>query len=241
MNNLLLTEAGNIQLDENDKIKFGINLPTVQKFVWELTQTESPYLDSLGGTSLTGTSPGGYSDGNPSKLGTCVYMDGTTNLAGPTIAGNNLTINVWFKQTSVTGNRTNRILGAGQVTTNRLELSPMGANLYYSIVNTATSSVSGTLTSCLTANSWNMLTIMLEYRDLTVNNAIFYTNGAYVSAASFPTNKNGFNFINFKVGSDHNGDNKFIGYVSQVLVYDRVLTEEEIGTIYNLGNGQAYP
>ena len=88
-------------------------------------------------------------------------------------------------------------------------------------------------------DTWQHLAISWSYSDISANKELkLYYNGSLVktinstSSPSVPEDLN-FIFTKYKLGLNRNSDKKYEGYITSSLLYDNVLSNDDISYIYN--------
>jgi hypothetical protein len=135
-----------------------------------------------------------------------------------------VTTSIWFNSTTADTNY-RRLISRDSFPTQNWYIEYNGA--VASVGNVFSySGTTSTGQTPITSNVWYNLTMTAD-----ASNVRLYKNGTLVSSASattFLANTSGIG-----IGSDANGGSPFLGNISQVMVYNRVLTADEVTTNFN--------
>ena len=178
-----------------------------------------------------GTNWRGYeNDGFPVNSTHSLAFDATDDYADISNASSLLnsttsyTISFWYKTTATSD--AGRMVAGGTASSNRINVSIGGTSLFFSINGT---SISATQPS---VNAWHHV---IAQRDGT--NGAIYVNGnttAFASTTSFPSGSTSTQASNLSVGRIPFGSaGYFNGFIDEVALFTRPLTESERTAIYN--------
>ena len=174
----------------------------------------------------------GYaSDGFPVSSTHSLAFDGTndyvdiSNASGLLNSTTAFTISFWYKTTA--SSDAGRMVASGTSGNNRINVSIGGTSLYLSINGT---SINATQPS---VNTWNHV---VAQRDGT--NGAIYVNGnttAFKTGTSFPSTSTSDQAENLSIGRIPFGTSPghFNGFIEEVAIFTRPLTEAERTSIYN--------
>lgn len=93
----------------------------------------------------------------------------------------------------------------------------------------------------ITLNNW--FHFVVTYNNLDPNNdPIFYLNGTPIRANLFQRGSGTpvSNLYKYHIGNSGTKDRSFNGYIDQCAMWRRIITSDEVATLYNSGNGLAY-
>ena len=188
--------------------------------------TSSDTIEVSDGTSWLAYSSDGFTVSSTHSLafdGTDDYVD-ISNASGLLNSKTAFTISFWYKTTA--SSSAGRMVASGTASSNRINVSIGGTNLFLSINGT---SISATQPS---VNSWNHV---VAQRDGT--NGAIYVNGnttAFASTTSFPSTSTSNQAENLSIGRIPFGTpGYFDGFIEEVAIFTRPLTEAERTSIYN--------
>lgn len=178
-----------------------------------------------------GTNWRGYeSDGFPVNSTHSLAFDGTddyadiSNASGLLNSTTAFTISFWYKTTAASD--AGRMVAGGTASSNRINVSIGGTSLFLSINGTSISATQPTV------NSWNHV---VAQRDGT--NGAIYVNGnttAFASTTGFPSGSTSNQADNLSIGRiPFGGPGNFDGFIEEVALFTRPLTEAERTSIYN--------
>lgn len=215
-----------------NNVKAETTLTNDIKAYWKLDESSgSTAYDSVG--SANGTIYGAtYTTSG--KINGAYSFDGSDDYisASPSITSYPITISAWVKQSANTSNKSP--LSFKQSDIQRLMFGTNGTGMAYNVRDT-TKEVEIGATNI--SGNWTFLTGVSSAN----NNHKFYINGELVASSNttiaFP------NWTEFRIGDfNHNSTNfHFNGYISDVSIWERALTTDEITELYNSGAGLQYP
>ena len=179
-----------------------------------------------------GASWRGYaSEGFPVSSTHSLAFDGTddyvdiSNASGLLNSKTAFTISFWYKTTA--SSDAGRMVASGTASSNRINISISGTLLYFSGGNAY--SINATQPS---VNTWNHV---IAQRDGT--NGAIYINGsttAFASGSGFPSTSTSNQAENLSIGRIPFGTpGYFDGFIEEVAIFTRPLTEAERTSIYN--------
>lgn len=200
---------------------------------WEFDETSGTDAVPAVGT-LHGTAQGGVTVNQTGKIGKCWVLDNTNGyieFADNAINDltNNFTISIWFKAANYSTNRYIFTKGAGMYAARVNSTGPQ----FRWMTTGLTPSAANAATFTPVADQWTLL--CLTY----VNGvgAKVYWNGVYKETLAMSGTITTDNF-SLKIGR-YTGTEVFNGSIDQFIIWgSRVLTDSDITTLYNSGNGR---
>jgi hypothetical protein len=203
---------------------------------WNLDETSGTRYDSSGnGRNLTQTF--GTVSSTTGKIKNCAYFNGingggsTNSKLGSTSFGvnpnSNFSMSVWIKPRSFSSYQ--HIIGAPFQ--NGFYIGANNSNLTFNLYNGTVYGVSAPSTAL---NTWHHYVFIREGSTLKLYADNVYIGSASITGQSFP------GASVFSVGGGEYNEYYFNGDIDALGLWTRVLTESEIGTLYNNGNGKQY-
>lgn len=192
-------------------------------------------VDSMGNGDLTvdeGT-PAFSADTHLSGVGSAEY-DGASNHNWPhaTLTDNRtFSISCWFKMDNITDSG-KTILGEWGSGTNNFALQQVADKVRLGIYRTTASPSYATSAVVLTANTWHHCVIRMEGSQLGSISVDNETPVDVSTAGQWRTPG-----ATWQIGNETAGANDFKGHVQELALIDRVISDTEIGNIYNGGDG----
>lgn len=255
-----------IMLDPTNKIYFEpFVLSTGLKSVWEFDETSgSTLVDQLGVQNLTKQS--NVTVNNDGKIGKCIYFPGATNSATNIFNNANYsnlaayTVNLWVKDARLgSGTGGAYYMAAGQQTGFKIFADYNGPYIRAAGQNYLGQNWAATISGAsmpTNPNVWFMVSVTMN----TVTGlAKIYKNGAIVQTDTInlyagPPLTNNWTISSFTLGTYYDGITydtcipesdpcktlHMQGYLDQLGIWTRELSDEEIYYLYNAGNGRAY-
>lgn len=170
---------------------------------------------SFNSTSLSMSLTGGY---------IAIPIGNVTNVTTTSA----VTASVWFNPTAVDTNY-RRIISRDSFPTQNWYIEFNGGSVGNVFAYSGTASTGNTP---IAANVWYNLTLTA-----TASSVSLYKNGSLVSFNGAATSFLG-NTAAIGIGSDGNGGSPFLGNISQVMIYDRALSADEVTTNFNAMRGR---
>lgn len=211
--------------------------------------TVSDLINNNIGTFINIASPSNSTSGwNPGRLGPSIVLDGIDDYINvpknPSINITSGTISIWMKNYTSTTN------DDGQMPIMRCE-SFSWARLIYGIVHryygwivyigTSANVIAALSYGQLSINQWHNLVFTFQYTpDTTSTELRLYNNGVFVGTAT-GISQVGSGILGYGtsyerdlgIGGKYNGGNHFNGEIDEVRIWNRVLTDAEISTLYS--------
>lgn len=216
------------------KIKTPPGFPIANLFAfWNLNESSGTRYDSSGnGRNLTQTF--GTVSSTTGKIGNCAYFNGlngggsTNSKLGSTSFGvnpnSNFSMSVWMKPRSFSNAQ--HIIGAPFQ--NGFYIGANNSNLTFNLYNGTVYGVSAPSTAL---NTWHHYVFIREGSTLKLYADNTYIGSASVTGQSFP------GASVFSVGGGEHNEYYFNGDIDALGLWTRALTESEITSLYNGGNG----
>lgn len=213
---------------------------------WKADESSGNMADSVGSNTLTnnGTATfatGKINNGVDLESGSTQYMSITDAAqTGLDLTGTNFSFNFWAKPESQPSAGTQRALiakfqpaaGERQYQTYYYE---DGGVFYLGIQITTTS---GGVAQTLSNATWYMITYVF---DDTANSCEVFVNGSSIGTISGLTSAVTDSGQEFRLGYSNGGAGLWDGMFDEIGVWNRKLTGAEVTSLYNGGNGLAYP
>jgi hypothetical protein len=245
----------------NFKTSYDVGKNLVAYFKCDEVSGSTTIVDSINGVIATGTTANTVTNG---KINNGITFTGSTNSRFNTPVGEYAfegnqpySISMWVKQNSFYDGITPVVERQLYCNFNYVggktfgyDCFLTGDNVIYCrmyFANGGYQSSVQTFTSAPVMQSTNWYLVVVTYDGtVSVDSIKLYINAAQpsVSHAGTPTggtasNNNILNIGNYRIGST--ALRNFIGKLDEIGIWDRVLTQDDIDTIYNGGNGLQYP
>ena len=253
------------RLEETDtrKIYYG-GLPSSElsttglKAYWKMNEASgtlvnsSPSADTLG-TSANSSSTANLTYAQTGKIGNAISFNGTLS-SSKVVIGSSLSqfnfmhnttalwsFNCWYKKTAIDTNFRTILAnhwGGAQAGVRLAFNGSLGVQFVFQ--NTSGNYfLLDTTTGFLPNNTnYNMLTVTYD-QSLASNNLKVYSNGSLDHSVSkngtTPSDSN--SSISMGIGDDQGGDGNMYGLLDELSIWNRILTQSEITSLYNSGNG----
>jgi len=229
------------------KVKLEIINPTTPYGHWHLNELSGTTVEDSSGNDRDGTTNNMEdSDWVTGKLNNCLYFDGVDEYVSfEDIAGfertDSFSFNFWFKTS-----------GSINIMDLISRIQTIGNERGYSILMETTGQISVLLQSSsgtsnyikvITDDSFNdnqWYNISISYNGSSdASGIVIYVNTIQVSTTTISNNLTGtiVNAIPFQFSSRNSSTNFYNGYLDEVIIYEKVLSEEEIIWRYNEGIG----
>lgn len=203
---------------------------------WNLDETSGTRYDSSGnGRNLTQTF--GTVSSTTGKIKNCAYFNGingggsTNSKLGSTSFGvnpnSNFSMSVWIKPRSF--NSLQHIIGAPFQ--NGFYIGADDTDLTFNLYN---GTVFGVTAPTVSSNTWHHYVFIREGDTLKL-----YADNTYIGSTDITEESFDGNPV-FSVGGGEFNEYYFNGDIDALGLWTRVLTESEIGNLYNNGNGKQY-
>jgi hypothetical protein len=225
---------------QNGKLKIKVPIPAVFPIdglfaFWNLNESSGTRYDSSGnGRNLTETY--GTVSSTTGKIANCAYFNGTSgggstnSKLGSTSFGvnpnSNFSMSVWMKPRSFSGYQ--HIIGAPFQNGFYIGGNGNGSNLTFNLYNGSVYGVSAPSTAF---DTWHHYVFIREGNTLKLYADNIYIGSASVSGQSFDGDPV------FSVGGGEYDEYYFNGDIDALGLWTRALTESEIASLYNGGNG----
>jgi hypothetical protein len=191
------------------------------------------------------------------KVGTYSYSYNGTTSSSKTLLGSStsqfnflhadqatISVNIWYKKTSVDTNFRTIIASTAAGAQNGFRMAFSGTNSLrveiYNNGNNLVNSPHSSSSAIIPSNTdWHMLTVTVD-RTLSSDNLIVYIDGSSVYTADKTSNSGTSSNAQYAmaIGDDQGGDGNMYGNFDELSIWNKVLTSDEITTLYNSGSGQ---
>ena len=248
------------ETDTRKMYNFKHNGTSELKAYYNMEQTSGNLINQ----QTTGDGLGSNADGintnvtqnSTGKVGTYSYSYNGTTSSSKTLLGSStsqfnflhadqatVSVNIWYKKTSVDTNFRTIIASTAAGAQNGFRMAFSGTNSLrveiYNNGNNLVNSPHSSSSAIIPSNTdWHMLTVTVD-RTLSSDNLIVYIDGSSVYTADKTSNSGTSSNAQFAmaIGDDQGGDGNMNGNFDELSIWNKVLTSDEITTLYNSGSG----
>ena len=203
---------------------------------YKLDESSGNALDAEGSNDLTVT--GATQNDSEAIINTSYSFDGvndflvdTTASGLPTTVGS---ISAWVRHDGSISQSEDSIIEMGNGGTTRILLRTKDADNIALFIDGTEAAIKENV---ITSNTWFHVVVTWD----TVNDLfVMYIDGSDVSATTLATG-NPATVDEINIGSDHSDNQLWGGKLDEIGIWTKILTSSEVTSLYNSGNGLAYP
>jgi hypothetical protein len=210
-------------------------------YMFDNSVTDMLIDNSGNGYNLTNS--GAYFDSTNKIIGTgSVLLDSTNQMYTSSIYNftgiNDFSISFWLQRTALNSSGSDTILRGYNGATSYITIRRSGTNNYWEldIQGSGLINTNGALNDFIVDNAWNHYVITADQNSTNNTRITIHKNGTQVFTQTsilfwnYPTN------VYFKLGDTTNG---MIGYLDDLRIYKRKLSQTEISYLYNWTNANS--